>query len=299
MNILLLGREGQVGWELERALAPLGDITACGRADCDLADGGALRALVRGSRPDVIVNAAAYTAVDRAEGERELAWAVNAVAVRVLATEAARLGAWLVHYSTDYVFDGTKAGAYHEEDATAPLNVYGASKLAGEETIGEAGCRHLVFRTSWVYAARGDNFARTMLRLARERDSLRVVGDQFGAPTSAELIADVTAHCLRDAARPDGDSLLGLYHLAAAGETSWHGYAQFVLQQAAAAGAALRCAPGEVRAITTAEYPTPARRPAHSRLDTGKLRRAFGLTLPDWTWHARRTLTEILTRESS
>lgn len=297
MNILLLGKNGQVGWELQRALAPLGRITAVDREACDMADGDALRRLVRSVHPGAIVNAAAYTAVDRAEGERDLAWAVNAVAPGILAEEAARAGAWLVHYSTDYVFDGAKSGPYLEEDATGPLSVYGASKLAGEQAVLSSGCDYLIFRTSWVYAARGGNFARTMLRLAREQASLRVVADQCGAPTAAELIADVSAHCLRDVVRPGGDNLLGLYHLAAGGETSWHGYARFVLQQAVDAGIPLQCPPGQVQAITTAEYPTPARRPANSRLDTGKLRRTFSLTLPDWTWHARRTLAEILTQE--
>lgn len=297
MNILLLGKNGQVGWELQRALAPLGHITACDCDECDLADPAALRDRVRAVHPDAIVNAAAYTAVDRAEGERDLAWAVNAAAPGVLAEEATRLDAWLVHYSTDYVFDGAKQQAYGEEDATAPLSVYGASKLAGEQAIAASGCRHLIFRTSWVYAARGGNFARTMLRLAQERESLRVVGDQFGAPTAAELIADVTAHCLRDAARPGGDACRGLYHLVAGGETSWHGYARFVLQQAVEAGVELRCAPDQVLSITSAEYPTPARRPANSRLDTAKLQRTFGLTLPDWTYHATRTLAEIFTQE--
>lgn len=297
MNILLLGKLGQVGWELQRSLALLGSITACDRAACDVTDSDALRMLVHDSHPDVIVNAAAFTAVERAESEQELAWSINATAVQVLAEETARLDAWLVHYSTDYVFDGSKADAYQEEDATHPLNVYGASKLAGEEAIREIGCRHLVFRTSWVYAARGSNFVRTMLRLACSQDKLRVVGDQFGAPTSAELIADVTAHCLRDVVRTDGDKLLGLYHLTAAGETSWHGYAQFVLQQALDAGVPLRCTPELVECIATADYPTQARRPANSRLDCSKLQRAFGFRLPDWTWHARRTLTEILAQE--
>jgi dTDP-4-dehydrorhamnose reductase len=297
VNILLLGKDGQVGWELQRALAPLGRITACDQNACDLGDAQATRELVRSIHPDVIVNAAAYTAVDRAESERDLAWAVNATAPGLLAEEAVRLGAWLVHYSTDYVFDGRKDGAYLEADATGPLSVYGASKLAGEQAIVASGCHHLIFRTSWVYAARGGNFAKTMLRLARERDTLRVVGDQVGAPTAAELIADVTAHCLRDVTRPGGDALLGLYHLAAAGETSWHGYAQFVLQQAQAAGVKLACPPPQVQAIATADYPTPAKRPANSRLATAKLQRSFGLTLPDWTYHARRTLAEIFTQE--
>lgn len=297
MKILLLGKDGQVGWELQRALAPLGTVTAFDRHGCDLADGEAVRKCVREAKPDVIVNAAAYTAVDRAESERDLAWAINATAPGLLAEEARAQGATLVHYSTDYVFDGTKAGAYVEEDATAPMSEYGASKLAGEEAILASGCRHLIFRTSWVYAARGGNFARTMLRLARDRDSLRVVGDQFGAPTSAEMIADVTAHCLRDVARADGESKLGLYHLVASGETTWHGYAQYVLQLAQGAGLALRCPPEQVQSIATTDYPTPARRPANSRLNTNKLQNAFGLCLSEWTVHAQHALEEIFVQE--
>lgn len=298
-NILLLGKDGQVGWELQRSLAALGQVVAMSRADCDLADPDRLRAVISDVKPAVIVNAAAYTAVDKAESEAERALAINGTAPGIIAEEAKKCGAWVLHYSTDYVFDGGKPDAYVEEDETRPLSVYGATKLAGEQAILQSGCRHLIFRTSWVFAARGGNFAKTMLRLGQERDTLKVVGDQFGAPTSAELIADISALCLHDVLRPGGDHLQGLYHLAADGETSWHGYARFVLAQAAQAGVVLKCSPDQVASITTAEYPLPASRPANSRLATAKLRQAFGLSLPHWSYHAERMLTEILTRENS
>ena len=298
-TILLLGKNGQVGWELQRSLAPLGQLISMGRSECDLADPERLRAVISEVKPAVIVNAAAYTAVDKAESESERALAVNGIAPGILADEAKKRDAWLLHYSTDYVFDGNKSDAYSEEDETQPLSVYGATKLAGEQAIRQSGCRHLIFRTSWVFAARGGNFAKTMLRLAQERDALKVVGDQFGAPTSAELIADISAFCLRDALRPDGDSLQGLYHLAAAGETSWHGYAQFVLSRAAQSGVVLKCPPERVVSIPATDYPLPARRPANSRLSTSKLQQAFGLFLPHWSYHAERMLAEILTPEHS
>ncbi len=296
MRILLLGKNGQVGWELQRALAPLGELVALDRhgegIDCgDLARQVDLAETVRRLAPDVIVNAAAYTAVDRAESDAALAHAINAEAVGVLAHEAAALGAWLLHYSTDYVFDGSGSRAWREDDPTAPLSVYGCSKLAGEKAIRASGCRHLIFRTSWVYAARGGNFARTMLRLAAERERLVVIDDQQGAPTGAELIADVSAHALRSAV---GDpALAGTYHLAAAGETSWHGYARFVVDEARALGVALKVE--EIAPITTAEYPTAAIRPLNSRLDCGHLRASFGLALPDWRVGVARMLREILT----
>jgi dTDP-4-dehydrorhamnose reductase len=296
MKILLLGKDGQVGWELQRALAPLGEVLAYGRDGADLADAGALRALVAHTAPDVIVNAAAYTAVDKAETDQDAARAVNAAGVGVLAREAARLGAWLVHYSTDYVFDGAKPAAYLEDDVVAPQSVYGASKEAGEQAIRASGCRHLILRTSWVFAARGGNFAKTMLRLAQERDQMKVVGDQYGAPTSAELIADVTALCLyrlaHDAALAKTAS--GTYHLAAGGETTWHGYAQFVVGQAARLGVQVKVAAECIQAIATSEYPVPAKRPANSRLDTQKLRQTFGLALPDWQVHVARLVSEIV-----
>nr|WP_314543953.1 dTDP-4-dehydrorhamnose reductase [uncultured Massilia sp.] len=295
MNILLTGKDGQLGAELRRALAPLGEVTAAGRAEVDLADEDALRALVRQVRPDVVVNAAAYTAVDRAESERDLAWAVNAAAPGVLGEEAARLGALVVQYSTDYVFDGTKEGAYTEDDVPAPLGVYGASKLAGERALAAANPRHLILRTSWVLGVHGENFAKTMLRLARERDALRVVADQCGAPTPAALLADVTARLLRQHARAGGEHFpYGTYHVASSGATSWHGYAQYVLAAALAAGHDLNTTPERVLPVTTADYPTAARRPANSRLDTTRLRQTFGLVLPPWQQGVDGVLAHLL-----
>jgi dTDP-4-dehydrorhamnose reductase len=299
MKIVLLGRNGQLGWELQRALAPLGELVALDRSGADglpadFEQPQTLAALLHALRPDVVVNAAAYTAVDRAESEPARAHAVNAEAPAVLARAAAALGATLVHYGSDYVYDGSGDAPRSEDAPTAPLSVYGRSKLAGEEAIRASGCRHLILRTSWVYAARGGNFAKTMLRLAAERESLSVVGDQVGAPTGAELLADVTAHALRVlAARPE---LGGTYHCAAAGQTSWHGYACFVIERARAAGVTLKAAPDAVRAIASAQYPTPARRPLNSRLDTRRLRAAFGLHLPHWQVGVERMLDEILAR---
>lgn len=295
MKFLLLGCNGQVGWELQRSLAPLGAVIALDRKGAhglcgDLSRPDELAAGVRRLAPDVIVNAAAYTAVDKAESEPELAHAINAEAVRRLAEEAAALGAWLVHFSTDYVFDGSGNQPWQEDAPTAPLSVYGRTKLDGEEAIRASGCRHLILRTSWVYAARGGNFARTMLRLAAERERLTVIADQFGAPTGAELIADVSAHVLRSAWRDAG--LSGTYHLAAGGETSWHGYADFVIDQARSLGVALKVT--EIAPIPTADYPTPARRPLNSRLDTTRLRERFGLALPDWRIGVERMLREVL-----
>jgi dTDP-4-dehydrorhamnose reductase len=299
MKILLLGKDGQVGWELQRALAPLGEVVALGRRGADglsgdLADPQSLRETVRATAPDVIVNAAGYTAVDRAESEPALAHAVNAAAPAVLAEEAAARSAWLLHYSTDYVFDGSGSAPWGEASPTNPLSVYGRSKLEGEEAIRASGCRHLILRTSWVYGARGVNFARTMLKLAQEREQLRVIADQFGAPTGAELLADVSAHLLR--AVPHMPEATGTYHVAAGGRTSWHGYATHVLSFARAAGVPLKVAPEAVEAIPTSGYPTPARRPLNSCLDTTRLRERFGLTLPDWEQGVDRMLTEVLGR---
>lgn len=294
MRILLLGKNGQVGWELQRALAPLGEVTAFDRADANLADPETLALLVKQLEPQVIVNAAAYTAVDKAESEAETAFVVNGVAPARLAEEAAKLDAWLVHYSTDYVFDGSQTGAYREDDAVNPLSVYGRSKWQGEEGVRAAGCRHLIFRTSWVFGARGGNFLKTILRLAAEREQLRVVADQVGTPTGAELLADVTAHCLRDALRRGGEELSGTYHLTAGGAVSWHGYAQHVLKRARAAGSILRCRPEDIAPIPTTDYPLPAPRPANSCLDTSRLRECFGIMLPDWPVGVDRVLDEIL-----
>lgn len=293
-KILLLGPNGQVGWELRRALAPLGRVIALGREHdglCgDLTHPGELAGSVRMLRPDIIVNAAAHTAVDKAESEPALAELLNARAPATLAQLAAELGATLVHYSTDYVFDGSGEQPRDETAPTGPLSVYGRTKLAGEQAIQASGCRHLILRTSWVYAARGGNFAKTMLRLAGEREQLRVIADQIGAPTGAELIADVTAHALRALAqRPE---LAGLYHLAADGQTSWHGYAEHVIAWARRHGQDLKVQ--TVEAIPTSAYPTPAQRPLNSRLDTTRLREAFGLQLPPWQLGVERMLTEIL-----
>ena len=296
MKILLLGKGGQVGWELQRSLLPLGEVIGLDHDSTDLcgnfADLAGLAATVRQVAPDVIVNAAAHTAVDKAESEPELARTINALAPGVLADEAQKLGAWLVHYSTDYVFDGSGTTPWRENDATGPLSIYGQTKLEGEQAVARC-TRHLIFRTSWVFAARGGNFAKTMLRLARERDRLSVIADQIGAPTGAELLADVTAHALRSV--QTRSELAGHYHLAASGETSWHGYACHVLAQAQALGQTLKAGPADVLPIGTADYPTPARRPANSRLDTSRLQSAFGLHLPDWTIHVNRMLEETLT----
>lgn len=298
MKILLFGKGGQVGWELQRSLAPLGELVAL---DFDSTDHhadftrpAALVDTVRALRPDVIVNAAAHTAVDKAESEPELAHTLNAEAPRVLADEAATIGAWLVHYSTDYVFDGSGDAPRDESAPTAPLSVYGHSKLAGEDTIRASGCKHLILRTSWVYAARGGNFARTMLKLAAERDELKVIDDQFGAPTGADLLADVTAHAIR-AATHDA-TLAGTYHAVASGETTWHRYASMVIEWARAQGLPVKVAPAQVRAVPTTEFPTPARRPMNSRLDTSKLRRSFGLTLPPWEVGVHRMLREVYSK---
>jgi dTDP-4-dehydrorhamnose reductase len=299
MNILLLGCNGQVGWELQRALAPLGAVTACdfdspGDLKADFSQPESLAPLVQGLRPQVIVNAAAHTAVDKAESELALAQALNATAPGVLAREAAALGALTVHYSTDYVFDGSGTEPRTEDAPTGPLSVYGRTKLEGEEQVRASGARHLILRTSWVYAARGGNFAKTMLRLAAERESLNVISDQIGAPTGADLLADVTAHAIR--ALVHGPTLQGTYHCVATGETSWFDYARFVIEWARAHGQPIRVAPDAIRPIPTSAYPTPAQRPLNSRLDTSRLRQAFGLELPPWQQGVERMLREFLGR---
>ena len=299
MKILLLGKDGQVGWELQRALAPLGELHACGRAEADLSDPESLRGLVRAFAPDIIVNAAAYTAVDKAESDEAAARTCNAVAPGVLAEEAAACGAWLVHYSTDYVFDGSKKGAWVETDAVNPLSVYGHTKYDGEQRIRASGAKHLILRTSWVFAPRGGNFAKTMLRLAKERETLSVVADQHGAPTGAELLADATALVLHRISSLGGDarSLSGTYHLAASGSTTWHAYAQHVLAQAQASGAVLKAGPDSVQPIASSAFPTPAVRPANSRLDCTKFCASFGLVLPDWRHHVNRLVAELAAQD--
>jgi len=296
VTVLLFGGNGQLGQELRRALAPLGEVVVTTRTGtlpdgtaCETADFNApasLTALLDRVRPDVVVNAAAYTAVDRAEDDRDAAWRANAEAPGVIARWCAAAGVPLVHYSTDYVFDGQGSRPYREEDATAPLGAYGGSKLDGEQAIRAAGGRHLIFRTAWVYASHSANFLRTMLRVGAERDMLRVVADQVGTPTPAALIADVTAQALQ---HPGG--LSGTWHLTANGETSWHGFAEAIFAEAVAAGKLAR-AP-KVEAITTAEYPTPAKRPAYSRLDVSKLESDFGIVLPGWQDGLKRVIAEL------
>lgn len=296
MKILLLGKNGQVGWELQRSLAPLGELVALDRHSTDfcgdLSNLQGLAETVRAVRPDVIVNAAAHTAVDKAESEPDLARTLNATAPGVLAQEAHQLGAWLVHYSTDYVFDGSGSQPWKETDAPAPLNIYGQTKLEGEQLIAKHCPKHLIFRTSWVYAARGGNFAKTMLRLGSERERLTVIDDQWGAPTGADLIADITAHAIRHLRQRPQDA--GLYHLVAGGETNWHQYAKYVLAQALHAQEAIKIKATEVTPVPTSAFPTPARRPHNSRLDTAPLQATFGLTLPHWQQGVARMLTEVL-----
>jgi dTDP-4-dehydrorhamnose reductase len=296
MKVLLFGKDGQVGWELQRALAPLGEVLALGTRNAefhaDFAEPDGLVETVRAVRPDVIVNAAAYTAVDRAESEPDLARSINATAPGVLAQEAARSGSILVHYSTDYVFDGSGTEPRDEEAPTGPLSVYGRTKLAGEERIRQSGCTCAILRTSWVYAARGSNFARTMLRLAAEQDRLKVVDDQVGAPTSAELLADLTAHAVRMLV--DNPQLGGTYHVVPTGYTSWHGYACFLIERARELGYPVKVVANRIEPVPTAEYPTPATRPLNSRLSTGKLAAAFGLTLPPWQTGVQRLLRDVL-----
>ena len=296
MNILLFGKGGQVGWELQRSLSVLGTVTAldfdstehCG----DFANPAGVAETVRALRPDVIVNAAAHTAVDKAESEADFARTLNATTPGAIAQEAAKLGAWLVHYSTDYVFDGSGNRPWAETDQPAPLSVYGRTKLEGEQLIAEAGAKHLILRTSWVYAARGGNFAKTMLRLAQERDRLTVIDDQWGAPTGADLLADVTAHALRHLQQHPQDA--GLYHCAAAGATNWNEYAKFVIAQAQLAQPAIKIRANEIAPVPTGAFLTPAVRPHNSRLNTDKLQTTFGLQLPHWQTGVARMLAEIL-----
>jgi dTDP-4-dehydrorhamnose reductase len=296
VKILLLGKNGQVGRELQRALAALGEVVALDRDGKqelvgDLTDEAGLRATVAAVSPDVIVNAAAYTAVDRAESEPELAHRINATALEVLAREAAARDIWLVHYSTDYVFDGSGKRAWREDDSPGPLSVYGKSKLAGEKAILASGCRHLILRTSWVYHAHGENFARTMLKLATERERLTVIADQVGVPTGADLVADVTAHLVRCVLTNPAAHSGGLYHLAAAGETNWHAYASFVIDEARRRGMTFKVK--EIVPIRSTDWQTPAVRPLNSRLDTTRLQTDFGLRFPDWQFGVMRLLDHI------
>lgn len=290
-RILLTGSNGQLGWELQRGLAGRNEVVAMDRKRLDLADADAIRRTVRDVRPDIIVNPAAYTAVDKAESEPALAQAVNGVAPGVLAEEARRLGAALVHYSTDYVFDGGKAGPYTEDDAPNPQSVYGTTKLAGETAVRAAGGRHLILRTSWVYGMHGGNFVKTVLRLAKEHHELRIVADQFGAPTWARDLAQATSTLLDSWKRENFDAALGgLYHLTAAGRTDWHAYAEEIVRLARRYDATLAAKTLDIRAIATHEYPTAAKRPANSVLSNDRIRRAFGIGLPEW----RKSLAECV-----
>jgi len=295
MRLLLIGKNGQVGFELRRALGPLGAVVAVDFPECDLARPESVRAIVTQVRPDVIVNAAAYTAVDKAESEPDLARAINAAAPGLLGEEARRIGARVIHYSTDYVYDGAKGTAYREDDATGPLCVYGSSKRDGDEALAASGAGHFIFRTSWVFGAHGGNFVKTILRLAAERDRLAIVADQIGAPTSAALLADITAQVLGQLRWRDPATMpSGVFHVTAGGETSWHGFAQAILAGGVSRGLTFKVTPEAVGAITTAEYPLPARRPANSRLDTTKLQQTFGLVPPHWQAGLDHVLDQIL-----
>jgi dTDP-4-dehydrorhamnose reductase len=297
VKILLFGKDGQVGWELRRSLSYLGDLLCLGRKEADLQNLPALRGIIQHHQPDILVNAAAYTAVDNAESDHTTAKAVNEVAVGVLAEEAARHNAWVVHYSTDYVYDGSKSSPYVENDITSPLSVYGKTKHQGDELIRRHNPKHLIFRTSWVYAARGRNFVKTVLSLAEKRDDLKVIDDQFGAPTSASLIADVTSlviYLLFQQSDHQRSDLAGTYHLVPAGETNWFGVAQFVLEKAQARGLAIRVKPSQLLAISSDEYGLIAKRPKNSRMATDKLTQAFGIQLPHWHYQLDLLLEEML-----
>lgn len=296
MKILIFGKNGQVGWELQRSLAPLGEVIALDRNDSifcgDLSNLTGIAETIQKISPNFIVNAAAYTAVDKAESEIEIAETINGLAPGIMAREAKKINAWFIQYSTDYVFDGSGEKPWEETDPTGPLGIYGKSKLLAETEIAESQCNYFVFRTSWVYAARGNNFAKTMLRLAQERDSLNVINDQIGAPTGAELLADITAQAIQIVKQQKVES--GIYHLAASGLTSWHGYANFVINFARNAGLSIKVEPEAILPVPTSAFPTPAKRPHNSRLNTNKLQNNFGLKLPHWETGVSRMLTEIL-----
>lgn len=296
-RILLLGANGQLGRELQRSLQGFAELLAISRADCDLVDTQALQALVRRARPRIIVNAAAYTAVDQAEAEPMQAMALNAQVPAVLADEALRCGAWLLHYSSDYVFDGKSTRPYTEADAAHPLNMYGRSKLAGEWAIQASGVQHLILRSSWILGAHGSNFAKTLLQLATEREHLDVVADQYGAPTSAALLADLSAQLIQQA-QTEENFPFGLYHVSAGGETNWHDYACFVIAEAQAAGKTLKLTPEGITAVPSKDYLQAALRPLNSRLNTEKFRSTFGLPLPDWRVGVRDVLQQCFLQES-
>lgn len=297
MKFLLLGRNGQVGFELRRALAPLGEVAAFDYPACDLTVPDSIRGVISAVAPQVIVNAAAYTAVDTAESSPQLARAINAVAPGIIGAEAKKIGARVIHYSTDYVYDGTKTTPYLESDETNPLGVYGVTKRDGDDALAASGAEHFIFRTSWVFGSHGANFVKTVLRLGAERDKLNVVADQFGAPTSASLLADATAQALAQLRwRNPADVPSGIYNLSSAGETSWHGFAQAILRGGVSRRLTFKMKPEAVRAIPTSEYPLPAKRPANSRLDTTRFRTTFGLTLPHWQSGLDHVLDQLIVK---
>ena len=297
-KILLLGANGQVGWELQRALAVLGDVNACDQHEANFENLQDLATLVDDFNPTIIVNAAAYTAVDKAESEPEKVKQINADAVALLASKAKKFEAWLIHYSTDYVFDGTSSLPYKESDKTNPQSVYGITKFQGEEAIKESGCKHLIFRTSWVYAARGANFAKTMIKLAQDREELKVVNDQIGAPASAELIADITTLCLYRINQDTASAFSGVYNLVPKGEVSWYDFAKYILVKTQKYGVKFKVKPENIIPISTKDYPTPAKRPANSRLDVTKIIDTFGIYIPHWQKHADRFIDELYVKES-
>jgi len=292
-KILLLGAYGQVGWELQRSLAALGEVKSCNSSDANLEKIEELGVIIDNYEPTVIVNAAAYTAVDKAESEPEKANLINATAVKLLAQKAKQFNAWLIHYSTDYVFDGESREVYQETDKTNPLSVYGKTKLQGECYIQEIGCKHLIFRASWVYASKGNNFLKTMIRLAQDRDELKVVNDQFGVPTSAELIADITALCIYRIKQGNSMALSGVYNLVPQGEVSWFGYAQYVILQAQKQGVTFKVTAENIKPIVTSDFPTPAKRPKNSRLNISKITSTFGFHIPHWKLHVQRFMVEL------
>ena len=295
MKILLFGKDGQVGWELQRSLAFMGELVALDTDDkklCgDFTQPDSIIQTIHSVSPDIIVNAAAYTAVDKAESESALAYTINTQAPEILAQESRRLGAWLIHYSTDYVFDGNRVKPWRETDPTMPLNVYGSTKLEGEKSIISSGCKHLIFRTSWVYSARGENFIKTMIHLAQNREHLSVIDDQIGTPTGAELLADITAHSIHTALRQPQVS--GLYHLTARGETSWYRYASFILDKIHQTGINLKLKKNNIQPVATDTFSQIAKRPRNSRLNTKKIEKTFNLNLPLWQTGVTRMLTEI------
>jgi dTDP-4-dehydrorhamnose reductase len=294
-RILVTGKNGQVGYELQRSLAPLSEVVALGHADCDLCDQQALRAVIQRVKPDLIINPAAYTAVDKAENEPELANAVNHLALKTIGEEAEKLSATVIHYSTDYVYDGSKQTPYLEADSTNPQCVYGQTKLDGEIALTKACSKYFIFRTSWVLGAYGNNFAKTMLRLAAIKETLNVVADQFGAPTTAALLADTTAHVVARVFREDSAKIpFGVYHLSASGRTNWHDYAKLVIATAHEYGKSLTLSTKNINPISTAEYPTPAKRPKNSSMNTDKFQNTFGLILPDWQIGVRHVLQQVL-----